>query len=187
MLLPIKYSFRAFINHLGTYGILTLVQFWREVFVLFRHYQNCLVVLHLLRLVRLVNCLLDVGPHVRRVVSVQIDELLEHQVFELDVLRKWHEILLRKIFLATRFGDLIKIRLICILPDYVDGRIYVDAMLIAVLLRLGRQYVVVGDLREVKFDFRVPLWPLERVYSRRIDHLLRYIFEHWPLLFQHAV
>jgi len=100
-----------------------MIQFWREVFVLFWHDQNCLVVLDLLRLVCLVDGLLDVAPHVRSVVSVQIDELLEHQVFELNVLRKWHEILLRKIFLATRFGDLIKIRLICILPDYVDGRI----------------------------------------------------------------
>lgn len=78
MLLPIEYPLGALIDHLGADRILTVVQRRVEVSVLLRHDQDCLEVLHLLRLVGCLNGSLDVAPDVRGVVTVQVDELLLH-------------------------------------------------------------------------------------------------------------
>ena len=136
---------------------------------------------------RLENCLLDVGPNVGSVVSIQINKLFEHLVLELNVLGEWQAVLLRKIFLAIGFDNLVQISLVSVLSDDVDSSVKIGTyILLTVLLCLHRQNVVVRNLLEVQFYSGLfQLAFLRRVQPRINNHLRRItIFDHWPLLFQ---
>lgn len=189
MLLAVKDSLGALVDHLGADGVRAVVQFGPEVSVLLRDDEDGLVILNLLIDVRRLNGRPDVGPDVGRVVPIEVNELLLHQLLELDVLREWQEVLLRKIFLATQSRDLVQVGLVGILTNDVDGCVEVGAgVVIAVLLGFAGENVVIGYLHKIELDLGLlVLLPCQNcLQACRAYYFLCLIFDHGAVLFEEA-
>lgn len=147
--LPSKDSLDALIDHLRTDRVLGCVRATIKVDMLFRQDQNCLVGpdrLLLAILVRLLDCLLDVAPHVGRVVTVEVDELLGQHWFTVHGVCS---VLVGHARVAVA-RDGVQVVLVGLVSDDVDSLMHVNlGVLRAVLFLIVRQDAVVRDLHEI--------------------------------------
>lgn len=151
MLLSVENSFGTLENHLRTYRILTLVLIRLEVAMLLWNNQYRPEIFDSLVLVRVYDRFLDVGPDIRSIVPIKVDELFQHYILEINILRKWNEFLLGKIFLSTRLGNLIQVLLISVVPDDVNGLVEIGTrMLVTIFLSRCCENIVIGDFEKIK-------------------------------------
>ena len=70
-------SFNTFVNHLRTNMINAVIEFWFKVWMLIRKYNDWFICLYLLSSVSSINCFLNIGPAVKRIISIQVNNLFE--------------------------------------------------------------------------------------------------------------
>lgn len=149
MRLPTENSLDALEDHLRTDRVLRRVRAGIEVDVLLRQDEDCLVRLDRLLLAVLVylfNSLLNVAPHVGRVITVEVDELLGEHRLAINVVRI---ILVRHARVAVT-GDRVEVVLVSLVSDEVDGLVHVDlGVLSLVVFLVTSEDSVVGDLHEI--------------------------------------
>lgn len=157
MRLPAKYSLDALVNHLRADRVPRCIRARLKFSVLLRQDQDGFVWLDrllLALLVSLLDSLLDVAPHIRCIVTVQINELLGKHGLSLDSVRC---ILIGDARVAVAC-DSVQIILVGLVPDDVDGLMHVYlGMLSAVFFLIAREDAVVRDLHEVDFHQRAIL------------------------------
>jgi hypothetical protein len=130
-----KNSFDALVDHLRADWVLGLIFRWLKVGVLLWHDKHGFVVLHFFGFACLHDGALDVGPNIRCIVPIEVNDLF---------------MVLALIWRITLKGNGIQIILVSFIPDDIDSLMHSDLwMLVAVLYLITGQNPIVADLLEL--------------------------------------
>lgn len=149
MLGAAEYPLNALVDHFWADRILAVVQAGIERRVLLRQNENSFELLRLLFEICFLDCVLYIGPNVRSVVSIQVNDLL---------LLLGQKLALRGVIVfilafVALLGDGVQIILVSLAPDDVDGFVHANprVLLTVSLLVLG-QDAVVRNLDKLNLD-----------------------------------
>ena len=135
-----EYTLYAFVDHLWAYGVLLVIQALIEIWVLFRHNDNCFVCLDGVGGVCLDDCVLDIRPNIWSVVAIQEDDLLQ---VELGL-----TLVLILSLIAVR-SYCIKVVLVCLVSDDINRLMHANSWVCCtIFFTVLCQYTIIWNFQE---------------------------------------
>jgi len=135
MILSSENSLDALIHHLGANWVWSMVQTWLKICMLLWHNKHRFVVLHFTVFTGSNNGFLDIGPNIRSVVPIKINDLF---------------LILGLGWAITLKGNGVQIILICFPSDDVDCFMHTYFwVLVAVVYLITGQNAIIADLLKI--------------------------------------